>query len=319
LPVYNGGNLVKECVQSILSQTYKDFDLIVLDNCSIDGTLDYLNSLNDLRIKIELSDKNIGIVENWGKILKIKKNEFITLIGHDDILQNNYLEEINKLIELHPTASLYQTHYNYIDVNGKFMKPCKPMASQQNVSEFIACQMAQTNDSMGTGYMMRSKDFDMIGGMPQDYPNLIFADYELWVKLTKINYKATSENFCFEYRIHNSVSKNTNGEEYALAFEKYIYFIHSLLGDKKIKNIVENYGYNFLVYFCESLSHRILKTSTKKRNIKVNDFIKKCTEWAQLIIPDKKFVPQKIFRINIAKKIDNNFISSYLFRKFKSF
>ena len=232
LPVFNGGNLIKECIQSILKQSYNDFDLIILDNCSTDGTLKYIDSLHDDRISVYLSKENIGIVENWKRILDIKKSEFITLIGHDDILHPHYLEEINKLIELHPTASLYQTHFNFINAQGAFIKPCMPMAMQQSVSEFIACQMAQTNDSMGTGYMMRSKDFDMLGGMPQNYPNLIFADYELWVRLTKISYKATSEKFCFDYRIHNSVSKKTNGEAYAIAFENYIHFIHSLLDDK---------------------------------------------------------------------------------------
>lgn len=317
LPVFNGGELLKICVHSILSQTYPNFNLIVLDNCSTDGTVKFLESQNDARIIIYLSEKNLGIVGNWSRILDIPKNEFITLIGHDDILLPSYLHEIDELIKLYPNASLYQTHFNYVDALGHFMKPCKPMSYIQNYDEFIAAQMSQTMDSMGTGYMMRSVDFDSIGGMPSNYPNLIFADYELWVKLTKLSNKVTSAKFCFNYRIHNSVSKTTNGEEYAAAFHKYILFLNTLRQDSKIKNVFENYGYQFLMYFCQSLSHRILKTPLNKRKIKVGEFIEQCKIMAAMIIPGKAFNPLKYFKIRIAKQLDNHKIFYELFRIFK--
>ena len=107
LPVRNGGEYVKECVKSILSQTLNDFDLIVLDNCSTDGTLQWIQSLNDVRIKTYPSERSLSIEENWGRIKEISNNEFITLIGHDDILDVSYLEIMDRLILQHPNASLY--------------------------------------------------------------------------------------------------------------------------------------------------------------------------------------------------------------------
>ena len=68
LPVKNGGEYVKECVNSILSQSLQDFNLIVLDNCSIDGTLEWLRSLEDVRIKIIPSHK-----------LRIREQHYIIL------------------------------------------------------------------------------------------------------------------------------------------------------------------------------------------------------------------------------------------------
>ena len=318
LPVRNGGSLLKECVQSILNQTCQDFNLLVLDNNSTDGTLQYLQNLNDERISIYPSLNDLSIVENWARILSIKKNEFITLIGHDDILYPNYLSDIIELIKIYPDAGLYQTHFNYIDANGKIIKPCKPMASIQTIDEFIADQMNQTIDSMGTGYMMRSKDFDMLGGMPTNYPNLIFADYELWMRLTQLSYKATSDKFCFNYRIHNSVSKTTNGETYADAFNKYVLFLKTLLKDKKIKKAIEANGHEFLLYFCQSLSHRILKTPLNNRKIKVGRFIEQCIQMAALLIPTQAFKPLNIFKIKIAKQLDDSRLLSSLFRMFKS-
>src|SRR5690349_12057626 len=91
LPVRNGGEYVRECVSSILAQSLGDFQLQVLDNCSTDGTSDYLESLKDERVKIYPAESSLTIEENWARITTIPKNEFITLIGHDDVLDPDYL------------------------------------------------------------------------------------------------------------------------------------------------------------------------------------------------------------------------------------
>src|SRR5215212_3963656 len=107
LPVHNGGELVKKCIGSILSQEYTAFDLIVLENQSNDGTAEWLISLNDNRISIYPSDRLLSIEENWGRILQLKKNEFITIIGHDDLLLPDYLKTMDALIQKHPSATLF--------------------------------------------------------------------------------------------------------------------------------------------------------------------------------------------------------------------
>src|ERR1017187_1126844 len=307
LPVRNGGDYVKECVNSILTQTLQDFNLIVLDNCSTDGTLEWLHSLDDNRIIIHEFPKPLSIEENWARIQSIPKNEFITLIGHDDILNENYLEVMNNLILKHPSASLYQTHFQYIDENGKILRTCKPMDEIEYAYEFLAAYMCNIIDTTGTGYMMRSKDYDDLGGINTSFEKLMFADYALWLSLSLISYKATSFEIAFKYRIHDSVSKVTGGQEYQQAFEKFLQFIisHAEKNDK-IKIVTERYGKEMLMYFCEGLSHRILKTPRNKRDIIVKEFIEKCKNYAAILIPGQSFEPEKKFSINIAKILDGS-------------
>ena len=106
LPVRNGGEYVKECIKSILSKTLPDFNLLILDNQSTDGTSDWIKALDDNRIDIYPSDRPLTIEENWGRIKTLPKNEFITLIGHDDKLYPHYLKDMSELIEKHPQASV---------------------------------------------------------------------------------------------------------------------------------------------------------------------------------------------------------------------
>ncbi|MFT3907924.1 MAG: glycosyltransferase [Ferruginibacter sp.] len=317
LPVRNGGDYVKECVNSILAQTVADFDLLVLDNNSNDGTPQWLASLNDHRIKIFPSADSLTIEQNWARVVEVPKNEFITLIGHDDLLLPHYLDEMNKLIEKHPHASLYQSHFSFIDGKGNFKSNCKPMDEVQHAHEFLASQFTRTLDSTGTGYMMRSKDYDQLGGIP-NYPNLIFADYQLWVQLTFKNYKATSAKQCFSYRIHDSVSKLTNGEHYRLAFERYLVFLAGIKKQNEdISSAIEKYGYDWIMYMCESLSHRLLKTPVALRKITVSDFIRNCKKHAAELLPGQKFEPSSKFRIWIAALLDKNVLGRKLFFLYK--
>jgi len=307
-------------VNSILSQTLQDFNLIVLDNCSNDGTLEWLQSLKDARIVIHQSESHLSIEQNWARIKSVPKNEFITLIGHDDILEKNYLLLMDNLIAEHPSATLYQTHFQYIDSEGKILRNCQPMDERQYAHEFLASYMCRSIDSTGTGYMMHSKDYDNLGGINPDYENLIFADFELWIQLMALSYKATSFETGFRYRVHNSVSKLTGAQQYQQAFERFLQFIIKQFDkEDKVGSVAERYGKQFLMYFCESLSHRILKTPKNQRQIKVAGFIEKCKYYASTLIPGQTFEPEKKFRINIAKILDDFDIGRRLFFIVKKF
>jgi len=320
LPVRNGGEYVKECVHSLLSQSYDHYNIIILDNNSTDGTSAWIRSLNNAKIIYYPSGKDLSIEQNWGRIKEVPKNEFMTMIGHDDLLYPDYLKVMDNLIGKHPDAGLYQTHFDYIDEKGKLIRDCLPMDETQQAHEFIAAQMKRQIDSTGTGYMMRSRDFDAMGGMPENYPNLIFSDFQLWINLIRLGYKATSEKKCFSYRLNQSVSRTTNGMLYQQAFCRYIEFLISLMQmDELIKETVRLYGKDFLLYYCEALSHRILKTPAGLRTIRVSDFIKTCESFSTRLIPGQEFKPLGNLRIWIAKQLDQSSWGRWLFQLYRKF
>ena len=318
LPVKNGGSYIKECVISILSQTIQDFNLIILENNSTDSTREWLQSLNNDRIIIYESDLPLSIEENWSRIKDTPKNEFMTLIGYDDVLEPNYLEIMNDLIQKHPSASLYQAHFKYINATGEHIRYCIPMDETQFAHEFLGSFMCRGIDSTGTGYMMRSADYDNVGGMDPLFPNLIFADYKLWTLLTLIKYKATSPVRGFRYRLHESVSKTTNSELYASAFKKFLDFILKMSSNEKIKAVIKVYGKEMLMYHCEALSHRILKTPGNLRKITVKEFIDQCVDYSTVLIPGQNFQPFQKFRIRIAAILDSNRYTRQIFMFFKA-
>ena len=319
LPVRNGGEYVKECVHSIVNQTVNDFNFVVLDNNSKDGTVEWIESLNDNRISIYRSAKDLSIEENWARADKVQKNEFVTLIGHDDILMPNFLEVMHALILKHPNASLYHTHFTYIDAKGNLIRKCKPMDETQQAHEFLSHFLCTLVDTMGTGFTMRSQDYDRIGGIPPRYPNLLFADFELWIKLTQISYKATAFETCFSFRLHQSMTTSSADNKFHQAFKIFVDFLNELkIQTPSLKESVERYGLEFINYYCQGLIHRLLRTPMSLRdNLSVNSFLHNCKEYAATLVPQEKYSPEHRLPIKIAILIDKYKITRSLFIVFK--
>jgi glycosyltransferase involved in cell wall biosynthesis len=318
LPVRNGGEYVKQCVNSILSQTIPEFDLLVLDNCSTDGSAEWIKSLNDHRIKLFPASHPLTIEENWARIKDVQKNEFITLIGHDDLLHPGYLKTMDALIKKHPDASLYQTHFSFIDADGKEIRKCLPMDEVQTGSEFLSSILSNTIDIMGTGFMMRAKDHDLVGGIP-DYPNLLFADFTLWMQLTNKNYKATSFEECFAFRRHLSTTTSSPDTKMQQAFGLFIDHLEKLkTTDSKCADAIQRYSINFIRRNCKGLAHRLLRTPKNKReNLSVAAFLNECKQYADRLQPNNNYDPASDYAVKLAKQIDSSMFTRGLFLAFK--
>ena len=104
MPVYNGENYLSETIESILSQTYKDFEFLIIDDCSTDNSIKVINSYNDDRIKLVKSLKNRGQSMTMNEGLKLAKGKYIARIDQDDISYKNRLKtQIDKIYGLKKT------------------------------------------------------------------------------------------------------------------------------------------------------------------------------------------------------------------------
>lgn len=201
LPVRNGWPYVQECVQSILAQTYPDFDLIVLDNQSTDSTVPWLRSLTDSRIRLYSSSSSLSIVDSWARAVGVEKREYMTLIGHDDLLDPDFLLTINRTIGRFPDAKLYQTGFRFINSVGQTIRACRPVPERETPAQYLEGRLTYRRDISGTGVVMRSSDYDRIGGIPH-FERLFFADDALWLSLMQGGYKAFDPADLCAVRMH---------------------------------------------------------------------------------------------------------------------
>lgn len=252
VPVRNGGEHLRLCVKSVLDQSYRDFELIILENQSSDGTAEWLQAKikEDSRIRVIPSRKSLSIEENWHRILDTPKAEFMTIIGHDDIFETDFLQEINLLIQREPAANLYLTHFKLIDSGGRLIRHCRPIPRRETATEFLAARMSEMRDSFGTGYVMRSVHYDKLGGIPS-FANLLYADDALWMGLMQDSYKATSLRVCFSYRFHSgSVSGAQDFDTLFIGLKQYLSLLSKWASeDKEIAATIERYAPVHLGHF----------------------------------------------------------------------
>lgn len=318
LPVRNGSNYVRECIQSILSQSVDDLELIVLENASTDNTVEIVNSFNDKRIKLYSSSTSLSMEENWKRAVTVPKNgEYLTLIGHDDVLDSNYLLKMGELIDKHPSASLYQAHFRYIGPSGDEIGKCTPMSEIQTAAEAV-CNFLNGKTDLASGFMMRSSDYEKVGGIPP-YSNLLFADLELWIELASISYFAVSKEECFSYRKHPiSVTTSSADLNYVKAFDTLISYLSSLKDKRpELKPAIAEGGAVLLQQYCQGMTHRMLRTPREKRNnLKVKDVIDKFREYGKKLGVGN-FEPLNYKTIRIGRMIDNNPVLRSAFLVFK--
>jgi len=276
LPVRNGGSYLKACVQSILKQTYPNFELYVLDNASIDDTVPWLASLKDSRLHIRRSSCVLSIEDSWARIKDMPKQEFMTFLGHDDLFDPHYLEIIRALIERYPEASLYETGSRFINARGRTIRRCRPVSERETAAQYLATRLTYRRDGLGTGFVMRSEDYDRLGGIPL-FEKLLFADDVLWLKLSKLSWKASDPRESFAVRIHGqSASALPTWQSTLSGLNQFADFLeHFVKQDNASLEIYRCFGSAFFlhyyryVYICALLeachNKRIIDTTILKQ------------------------------------------------------
>lgn len=318
LPVRNGGNYLRECVQSILSQTVNDLELLVLENKSTDDTLEILASFNDPRIKIFPAPAPLSMEENWHRAVELPKSEFMTLIGHDDVLHSDYLSVMRELILAHPDASLYQTHFRYIDAAGNETGKCKQMEPVQQPDLAVSNFLCDRTDLMGTGFMMRSRDFEEAGGMPM-YPSLLFADMELWIELSCRNYLAVARQECFSYRKHPAATTSSSSDaKFIQAFDLLVkYLVQLKVRKPQLAGVITRDGQELLRQYCQGITHKVLRTPKPARQTpSVAELIDTFRQYGKDLC-EGKFEPLDHKKIKAGKTIDSNVLFHSAFLLFK--
>jgi len=318
LPVRNGGSYLKDCVQSVLSQTYPYFEFHVLDNNSTDGTVSWLTGLTDSRLCIWRSSVSLSIEDSWARIKDIPKQEFMTFLGHDDIFDPHYLEIMRTLIEKYPEASLYETGSRLINAQGKTIRRCHLVAEREEAAQYLAARLMYRRDGLGTGFVMRSNDYDRLGGIPA-YEKLLFADDALWLELTKLSWKAADPREAFAVRIHDqSVSALPAWQSTLLGLNQFTDFLeHFIKQDEASRDVYHRLGASFLLSYHRNIYiYALVEACRNGKNINT-DILRQIESSLTKRAPGVAGHISHSFKVKILKIMNGSFLRSQAERLWK--
>ncbi|MDX3912915.1 MAG: glycosyltransferase family 2 protein [Pseudosphingobacterium sp.] len=157
IPAYKSRYL-QSCIESILQQTIDNFELIILNDCSPEPVDLIVQQFEDNRIHYYRNDKNVGainLVDNWNKCLSLAKGKYLMIMGDDDELEPNYLQEFSKLIQQYPTLNVYHCRSKIINDEGETMMLTPAHPSFENVYDSIWHRLAQYRSNYISDFVYR--------------------------------------------------------------------------------------------------------------------------------------------------------------------
>lgn len=183
--IYNCAETLSECIDSILAQTYKNWELIMCDDGSCDNTYEVASRYRDKhpdKIILIKNEKNMGLNATLNKCLKCAVGKFIARQDGDDICDKFRLEKEVRFLEENPDFDIVSTNMFYFDQNGVFAEShSKEFPQKEDFVHGVPFCHAPC--------MVTKRAYDSVGGYTEDDRLLRAEDYELWIKMYEAGYK----------------------------------------------------------------------------------------------------------------------------------
>jgi glycosyltransferase involved in cell wall biosynthesis len=128
LPVYNGERCLAATVETILAQTFKDFELIIADNASTDATAQIGQDFakRDPRVRYVRNPTNIGAIANFNLVFKLARGEYFKWNGYDDEIAPDYLEKCVRILDANPDVIICQSRTQVVNLEGRIVPSPDP-------------------------------------------------------------------------------------------------------------------------------------------------------------------------------------------------
>jgi glycosyltransferase involved in cell wall biosynthesis len=166
IPAFKQKHL-KECIASILAQVEESFELVILNDNSPEPVEDTVMGFDDHRIRYYSNERNVGaynLVNNWNKCLELSKGEYIVIMGDDDLLEPDYLQEFSKLIGLYPDLEVFHCRSQIIDDAGKTQLLTPSCPNYEDVYDAIWHRLNQYRSNYISDFMYRTASLRERGG-----------------------------------------------------------------------------------------------------------------------------------------------------------
>lgn len=183
MPCFNGGPFLRDTLKSILNQTFYDYELLIINDCSTDDSLKTIQSFNDQRIRIHTNTVNLGQTKSLNIGLKLSRGKYVAINDADDLSLPERIEKQVAFIRNRPEYPVIGTSCFIMDKQGMitrtFHRPTDPRAIQL---QFLS------DTPMTHGSVLMDKNFILsVGGYDEEFR--IIQDYELWSALMRKGYR----------------------------------------------------------------------------------------------------------------------------------
>jgi len=177
IPVYNNETTIQETIESVLSQSFSDLELIVINDGSQDSTLKIVSSILDPRLKV-FSYPNAGLAATRNRGVSHASGEYISFIDADDLWTPDKLEAQFKALQVNPQAAVAYSWTDWIDESGQFLRPGGHISVNGDV---FATLLVRDFVESGSNPLIRTEALAEVGGFDESLPAV--EDWDMWLRL----------------------------------------------------------------------------------------------------------------------------------------
>lgn len=199
MPVYNAERFLEPTLRSLLSQTYTDFELIIINDASTDGSLEVLKRFNDPRIRLFENPENMGIVRTRRRGFELARGKYIAVTDNDDISAPTRIEHQLRFLEEHPDHGMCGYYVHVIDSEMRIKQYCRYPTEDRDIKTFILFNNCFLNSSV----MIRKSVMD-VDLYKQEYD--MVEDYYIVHQVSAVSKVANLPEYGAQYRIHGNNS-----------------------------------------------------------------------------------------------------------------
>ena len=208
MPVYNAQKYLAQAIESILSQTYSHFELVIIDDGSTDGSADIIRSFHDKRIVFVENPGNLKIIATLNRGIDLCRGKYIARMDADDVSMPDRLEKQVRYMEQNPQVALCGSWVRLTNADGKVTGRVRNVAVPEQVKISLLFSVPFVHPSV----MMRAEIIKEFRYSPHA---LHCEDYDLWLRLAAQNYPMTNiPEYLLHYRWHSeNISQEKNEEQ----------------------------------------------------------------------------------------------------------
>lgn len=198
MPVFNSAPFLAAAVRSILEQTYENFEFVIVDDGSTDGSAQILNSLDDSRIVLFTNSENKGLIYSLNFGISVARGRYIARMDADDIAVKFRLQKQVDFLKKHPECAVCGTWARLMDAQGKLGRTWKRVTQPDEVHAALFFQSPLIHPTV----MGKSEVFK---AHPYNSEAAHCEDYALWLELAERGYRLCNlGEVLLHYRVHGS-------------------------------------------------------------------------------------------------------------------
>jgi glycosyltransferase involved in cell wall biosynthesis len=186
IPTYNRAEWLAQALDSVLTQSFGDFKVIVGDNASDDDTESFMRSVTDPRVEYVRSEVNVGSMRNINNLISLADTEYLLLLPDDDVLYPGHLRASMAILDTHPSVGAVHSAHNRIDASSRVIARVDPVSCRASSTLEPSDRALERlmHSSVGLCFcsvVYRTQAVVAAGGLHEELGP--FCDRELWMQL----------------------------------------------------------------------------------------------------------------------------------------